>query len=400
MLYGKVYNGYSMIDSTAISACSAKYDTKRPITVPPDFRLNNFDVIRLFAALQVAVLHSLSYFGLNETLGVVVRLLELLPGVPIFFFVSGFLISKSYESNPQLSEYAQNRLLRIYPALFACTFLAIFSVYVTGYFAEKQVGVVQALPWVVSQLTVAQFYTPGFMRDFGVGTLNGSLWTITVELQFYVVIPIIYMLFRLRASEGRGNVKLILLICFFYGCQLASQHLVAVHPDSLIVKLLGVSFIPWIYMFLIGVLFQRNFDPLHRALSGKAALLMPAYLMFAFGLSEYLGLSLGNKVNPLLYLLLACAVFSIAYSAPTTSRSWLGGNDYSYGIYIYHLPVINLFLVYDKVDGIYALAVIALTVLLACASWWMIEKPCMALKKHPLNPLNKARQEKLGKASP
>jgi len=54
---------------------------------------NNFDLIRLFAALQVVVTHG-DRFILNWG-GVLSPVLEFIPGVPIFFLISGFLISAS-----------------------------------------------------------------------------------------------------------------------------------------------------------------------------------------------------------------------------------------------------------------------------------------------------------------
>ena len=79
------------------------------------FRLNNFDLLRLGAALQVALEHAAFHLEVQE--GWWGRVSLLMPGVPIFFFISGFLISRSYESNSRLDEYFRNRGLRIYPAL-------------------------------------------------------------------------------------------------------------------------------------------------------------------------------------------------------------------------------------------------------------------------------------------
>lgn len=326
--------------------------------------------------------------GLNGGFSELISLFDLLPGVPIFFFVSGFLISKSYEGNPRISEYTQNRVLRIYPALILCTILSLFSVYVTGYFTSHGVEFTQALPWIISQLSFAQFYTPNYMREYGVGTLNGSLWTITVELQFYIVAPLVYYFLSLR-KDRKDNIKIGVLIVFFIVCQRVSLGLADTHPDNIAIKLLGVSFVPWVYMFLLGILFQRNFDDLHRLLSGKAAIVLPLYLLVAHFTTQYAGWELGGNITPALYLLLAITVFSVAYTAPAFSKKAFKGNDLSYGIYIYHLPVINLMITYGLINHWgYVLAIIASTCALASMSWFLLEKPSLALKRHPFNPLN------------
>ena len=151
------------------------------------FKINNFDLIRLIAALQVAFHHSLAYLKIEHKY-FLVEISALFPGVPIFFFVSGFLISKSYENNSVIREYAQNRILRIYPALIVCTFMALLSVWLTGYFTNIKTSIVQVVIWIAGQISFVQFYSPHFMEGFGTGILNGSLWTITVELQFYTLV--------------------------------------------------------------------------------------------------------------------------------------------------------------------------------------------------------------------
>ena len=61
---------------------------------------NNFNLIRLFAALQVAIVHSAGYLNIDIQY---LKFLDLFPGVPIFFFISGFLIIKSFKKNKKIN---------------------------------------------------------------------------------------------------------------------------------------------------------------------------------------------------------------------------------------------------------------------------------------------------------
>ena len=170
------------------------------------FRFNNFDLLRLIAAMQVVVLHSIGILQIQPTelTRGFLQFLHLFPGVPVFFFISGFLISKSYESNHKLSEYSQNRVLRLYPGLIACVSLSFILIYISGYMATVDAGMLDWGILYLAKTTFVQFYNPDFMRSYGDGVLNGSLWTITVELQFYFLVPIVYTLFKLQDS-GKTN---------------------------------------------------------------------------------------------------------------------------------------------------------------------------------------------------
>jgi len=180
------------------------------------FRFNNFDLLRLIAAMQVVVLHSVGILKIdpNSAVNGLLQFIHLFPGVPIFFFISGFLISKSYESNHKIYEYSQNRILRLYPALIICVAFSMVLIFISGYMATVDASVFDWSFLFLAKTTIIQFYNPDFMRAYGDGVLNGSLWTITVELQFYFMVPIIYTLFKLHGSE-KTNLKLITLVILF-----------------------------------------------------------------------------------------------------------------------------------------------------------------------------------------
>jgi len=354
---------------------------------------NNFDLIRLLAATQVAVLHVFSYLSPEiyshptPLQNAIIRLLEMFPGVPTFFFISGFLISRSYERVGSVREYGRNRALRIFPALYVCVAINLLMVWGTGYFAANGVGLPQVLLLYFAKTTFFQFYNPDFMRHFGDGVLNGSLWTVCVELQFYVLVPLLYKL--LPSDRKRtANTVLIALIGISIVCNrllYGAQH---DFGQSNYWKLARVSFAPWFYMFLTGVLVQKNFDAVCRWLPRNSFLIfLPAYIAYA-SLMFWLGFSFHNDISPLLYFPLAAVVLAAAYSAPTLARRWLRGNDLSYGIYIYHVPFMNMFLFYGwQHQASYTLLVVVLTVITAALSWLVIERPSLRQKHRTIHPV-------------
>jgi peptidoglycan/LPS O-acetylase OafA/YrhL len=350
-------------------------------------KTNNFDLIRLAAALQVALIHALAGLSIAAaTWRPLHAIADWFPGVPIFFFISGFLISKSFEKNSVVREYALNRFLRIYPGLAVCFLVSLASVWFTGYFARTHVTPSEMLLWASAQLSIGQFYNPPFMRDYGIGVLDGSTWTITVELQFYVLVPLLYRLVRWqRLSRQRFNLILTALILVFMIINQGFMHTAAFHSRPFWYKLAGVSFAPWFYMFLIGVLFQRNFDVLKGWLGGRFVFVLAGYCAVALLATGVLGWGFGNSLNPLLFIALSILTFTAAFSANTLSDRLLRRNDVSYGVYIYHEPVINLLLVLGLgARWVSVPLAIALTIAVAFASWRLVEKPALSLKRHPL----------------
>ncbi len=154
------------------------------------------------------------------------------------------------------------------------------------------------------------------------------------------------------------------------------------YSEVFLYKLLGVTFIPWVYMFLVGILFQKHFTYIYKLLEGKILLLTGIYL-FVIYIS---GWKLGNGINPFLFILLTTVVFSFSYTNPELGKKILKGNDISYGIYIYHMILVNLFIYYGLVSNIsYVLVIILFTLIIAITSWFFIEKPSLKLKRKTIH---------------
>jgi peptidoglycan/LPS O-acetylase OafA/YrhL len=351
------------------------------------FRENGLDAVRLFAAAQVAILHTWEFMIPEETGSFFFEMLRLFPGVPIFFFISGYLISKSFERSPSIAEYGKNRFLRLYPALVICVLVNLLMVWLTGYFSVSSPSAGDVALLFIAKTTVVQFYNPDFMRAFGDGVLNGSLWTICVEVQFYFLVPILYTLFGAGKTKNISARTLIALIAIFVIANRMLYGLRDEYSESILWKLYRVSFAPWFYMFLVGVLVQRNFDKVASVISRFSGLLMAGvYLLVAFVGTQYLGLSTGNEVSPFLFVFLIPLVIKLAYTKSKQVNSVMKGNDISYGIYIWHMPIVNQMLYLDhRSEHWQALLVVLLTVVIAILSWRYIEKPALGFKKYSLN---------------
>ena len=345
----------------------------------PSAPRNNFDLIRLFAATQVMVWHGIRYFELRPDLpSGAVQLLNFFPGVPIFFFISGFLISASFQRSPSLGHYALNRALRIFPALWVCFFVSIAAAALGGYFNTVPVGLADALLFAGGQLSFVQFHHPDFMRGYGTGVLNGSLWTIPIELQFYLLMPVLSALILFKRWVYLGLLAGALTLNVVH-----AHYLTPVHSDALPVKLLDVSFLPWIAMFMLGHLAARHWDRLHRWFEGRFAWWLGAYLILiagAFWVQRATGFHItANRM--LVFLVLFGLVLAAAHTRKSCSSRWLGSTDISYGIYIFHMPVYNLWLHLElQKTPLTMVFCMVVTIGLAILSWKLIERPALRLK--------------------
>ncbi len=333
-------------------------------------RNNNFDLVRLFAAVQVAIVHIVHHLNLSRSM--FVDVIGLFPGVPIFFFVSGFLVSRSLELNSDTRRYFRNRLLRIYPGLWWCfsvTLLAVLLIYTVPWTSRG------FWFWILGQLTFFQFYNPEFLRGYGVGVLNGSLWTISVEMQYYLLLPILYWIAGARKLQLFVPITVIALLVnvfylsFIYG------------TDTLPAKLLQVSIVPWLGLFLSGVVAQQLWPQVRHFVAGKFVIWLVVYLICS-AIFKYAGLrNSGNGINTFLAIILFACVLSAAFTLPKASERILKGNDVSYGIYLYHMPVLNAYLALGGLASWGALGLL-LGISAACAvlSWVVIEKPVLMMK--------------------
>src|SRR5436190_17342039 len=143
---------------------------------------NNFDGLRLIAALTVLWGHQYLLLGLTEPRIAHVRSPMHL-AVLVFFSMSGYLVASSWQSDPHAGRFMLRRLLRIWPGWATC-------VVILG--AGALIAARDAMDTLAAQFWFTNLFFYGFDWEFFKSThrhaLNGSLWTIRFEVQCYVLL--------------------------------------------------------------------------------------------------------------------------------------------------------------------------------------------------------------------
>ncbi len=327
------------------------------INVTTDARRNNcFNLIRLIGALQVFFGHACEH--LEVKMPMAIRLLwGCFRGVPIFFILSGFLLWMSLERNGNFKQYCKKRVLRLYPELWGGVLVnAIVMIVVYG----ASIVVIPFLAHIVCQGTILQFWTPSSLRGYGCGAPNGSLWTIGVMVQSYVVFYFVWKLLHKRSIKWKAVALAMAAACNFL------PHLANRFLPGTIAKLFSQTFIPYFWMFLFGGLMAAYFDKIIGFLKEVWPILfLISATISIFGLEEGIG---AYELLKSITFGLAMVGFAYQFSKLEMKR------DYSYGFYIYHMIVINLMLHLNFTGKIVYIAVaLMLSVLLAIASQWTIK---------------------------
>ncbi len=292
------------------------------------------------------------------------------PAWPMFFMMSGYFVSTSLQSSKTIKNYILNRVFRIYPGLFVLIIITIIAFSLTGAnFLHPEVIV-----WIPTQV-VGFIYTPHFLDSYGFGSYNGSLWTLTIELQFYILLPLTYYLFARKQNTDN----------WFYGLFVVFALLAIISgllPQSkLAEKLIRYSFVPHFHLFLLGVIFQRKRIFKLSYIYNKAHYWIAGYLIYCFTFHHMLPVVMFHFIGN---ILLCFTTLSVAYTLPGITKNILRGNDISYGIYLYHGLVMALIVQLQLQQHFNLVMIIVVAYVLAYISWISVERPFINLKKQTI----------------
>lgn len=292
-------------------------------------------------------------------------------GVELFFIISGFILALPFAAHRlkgtpsvALRKYYLRRLTRLEPPYFIAMLL------VFGLTASIKPGYIS---FGYTHLIASLLYIHNLI--YGAG--NGVAWSLEIEVQFYLLVPLLTLIFAIRSAYFRRSllVMLALLGAGARGMFLGSR--------------LHLSIMTYLHFFLIGFLladiFLTEWDS-----TPSQTLYWDAVGVCGWALLFYLlqQPSLSYWLFPWLALAVYCAAFRGSISRQFFSNQWItaiGGMCYS--IYLIHYEVISAVGRFTKMVGsglssfLYLtvqLALIGAAIVMVCGTYFaLVEKPCM-----------------------
>lgn len=343
-----------------------------------DLRRNNFDFLRFFLAILVIFHHTFPLGGFGEDpINTLTNYKESAGSIAVagFFIISGFLITKSLVESNSFTSFGAKRFLRIFPGFWTCLIITAFVFAPIVFFVENKtlVGFLTADRGPINYVKVNFFL---LMHEYSIAgllshsphktTFDGSLWTLFLEAKAYVAI---FLLGIIGLSKNKKfTVPLIFLLLWFL-----ILLRVPIHDSSnkFLRLIIDGSFLFYATYFFAGatLFLFSNKIPLNKYIFILA--LFVALISIPLGLVHF--------VMP---ITLPLIILWLAAFLPFSQFAIFG--DFSYGIYIYAFPIQQLIsffnLNYDTIS--YFLLSVALTMIFAVGSWFLIEKPALSLKRY------------------
>ena len=336
---------------------------------------NRFDFVRLIAAWLVLYSHSY-VLSASKEIELISKYLKFDTAgglaVGVFFSISGYLVFKSLENSNSLKIFIIKRALRIYPALILSV---LFSVFVVGIICTE----LSIQEYLTNRKTLSYLKTltgfnikyelPGVFENFPEKSVNGSLWSIAIELRCYLVLGIISLLpFSMKIKLWISVTILSSLLLF--------RPIEA--PSDLSIKFLGLSydFNKFGLMFTLGCLIasyekHKNFHYIKiiGLLSASIFIIISNLEISKFTLIAY------NYLIPFIFIWIGL-YFTLLPKIPDKI------GDISYGLYLFSFPIQQLLIYLELSSNLvnFILLSTILSVFLSAISWQFVEKPFLNLK--------------------
>ncbi len=323
---------------------------------------NNFDAIRIAAATTVLVSHHYALTGQTEPLFFGGRSFGGL-AVTVFFIISGYLVAGSWERDPNIWRFALRRFLRIWPALIAVLALTVYGlgILVTELSPADYLTHPATTDYLQGLWMNIHYVLPGvFERNPYPLGVNGSLWTIPLEVRCYVILG-------LAGLVGLLKFRSVFLICIaLYMAWFLAKNNADLTGSIHYGRELSAFFLSGAALYALRHSWSQH----------------PGRWAIGLGITSAVALGVGWRHTALLILLPYAVIYAGTQSTPYFRRMGRWG-DPSYGIYLFAFPIQQTIILYTwpMLGFLETLATALLcTVVMGYASWHLIEKQALKLK--------------------
>jgi peptidoglycan/LPS O-acetylase OafA/YrhL len=318
-------------------------------------------------------------------------------GVEFFFMISGFVISYTLENTTGLSAFFKNRFIRLFPAMLFWSIItfSVFAFLDTSFIFPHT----HQLKNLLFSLTFINPYLYNFLFKKQLYWLNGSYWSLWVEVQFYFIAACLFFFNKQRFFRNILVLSTVLLLLnvltdfiflpthqgWFSGTTIRYLHKVYMFNSVF-------NIVPRISFFSFGVVF-------HHLYKGGTIRLFSLHggcigLLFFVQLSQFDGLAFRLSFILMIFLFVVM-IYKRHYLSFLEHPFFMRIGVISYSIYLAHEMIGTLLI--NKYGGylgrwspLSAFIMIVLMVVLAELSYRFVEKKTAGLLKRLMFKDNRA----------
>ena len=306
-------------------------------------RLPQIDVLRGLAALGVFAFHVSGEAGFPKRTLPPIELFGLtwaqIPsalsfgatGVSLFFVLSGFCLAlapmRHSAQRIQISAYARDRIARIYPAY--CIAI-LFSAWITS---------IRDIPWSIPELFGHLFFLQGVEQQWAL-SLNGALWSMSTEAQFYLVFPLLFL--AIVRFTWPVTVVAVAVLVFAFRLYVTEMPSAMNQAGGISTSAFLMNNLPGrLLEFVMGMGLAGFWVSERAALSKWSTLLLAPATALGLWARGWGPAWLAEPMTGIMYA--AMTGFAVTHFAALRSDSiWAAFGRSSYSFFLLHLPIVSL----------------------------------------------------------
>jgi peptidoglycan/LPS O-acetylase OafA/YrhL len=331
----------------------------------PSHASNNFNLVRLLLALFVVAYHLVVLSGVAHWRALEASLSLLAEvGVQGFFVLSGYLVWASFERSATLGLYFEKRARRLLPGYVAVVLACAVAAAILVPAVPADLGQLgRYLGW---NLVFLNFMEPGLAGVFEANRfteINGALWTLKIEVMFYLALPILAL-----ALKMAGRYRWILFAPIYVGAE-AWRYLLEQASTTQFGELaeLARQLPGQMSFFITGIALCA-----WRGRLNWKILVPPSVALLALSM-------IIPQAEPLRAGSLGIVAIWVSVGIPRLFNAAAFG-DLSYGLYIVHFPIIQTVVAVGLFASSPALGLAVscgASLVAAVLLWWLIERPAL-----------------------